>query len=58
MNAVEQQSHDANVIHLCTYVIDACSLTDIETLKQKARLILRSMGIEAPEPEDDWRDLL
>lgn len=52
------QSHRAHVIHLCHDVIDACGLTDIAVLKQKAHLILREMGVEEPEPKEDWRDLL
>lgn len=58
------QSHRAHVINLCHGVVDACSVTDITVLQTQARLILKEMGMEEPEPkakpkdEDDWRELL
>lgn len=38
------QSFHANVIHLCHYVLDANTTTDLETLKAKAQIILNELN--------------
>ena len=57
MSAV--QSHRAHVINLCYGVVEACSLTDLQSLKQQAELILNEMGNETKTtPAGDFGDLL
>lgn len=47
----------ARVMNLCFNVMDACELTDLDTIKCQAHVLLEEMGV-TQTPGEDCEDLL